>query len=219
MNQYEIGTRRTLMILAVIWTEGFIMLPVQEWETRERLCTSGASVPLLPLPRLLPLLLHIGGWRYLLLLLPMRVLDGRPHPLPPIQECWLPAEGDGMLQVFDCSVLKRKKGVFATKRVATWTSAHRSEEWDTRCWSRVDFRENVLLQWRQVSFGRTLIGWKMQKQKDGQKTRGFLLIVGSLWCDFLLLLWSWDCFIPGTHHIEKTLGGTKRILKRNESYL
>ena len=38
----------------------------------------------------------------------------------------------------------------------TWTSAHLSEECDTRCWSSVDFRENVLLQCRHVSFGRTL---------------------------------------------------------------
>ena len=39
---------------------------------------------------------------------------------------------------------------------STWTSAHLSEEWETRCWSRVDLREKVLLQWRHVSFGRTL---------------------------------------------------------------
>ena len=46
--------------------------------------------------------------------------------------------------------------IFDEKNWSTWTSAHLSEEWETRCWSRVDLREKVLLQWRHVSFGRTL---------------------------------------------------------------
>ena len=77
--------------------------------------------------------------------------SSRPRTLAPHWRQW-PALGLWLLH-------PEREGldfIFDEKNWSTWTSAHLSEEWETRCWSRVDLREKVLLQWRHVSFGRTL---------------------------------------------------------------